>query len=265
MNWGMKNRISRIFNPNTGHMVSLAVDGGYFEGAAKDLRDLGAAINPLWPHADALMITRGGLRAWIPPEMNKPVILRMSGGASALKDLSDETITTSIDEAIRLNASAIACSIFVGAAHEKESIANLARLANEGEAVGMPALAVTEAAEGIERDAHYLGMASRIAVEIGARIVKTYYCADFDEVIAVCGSVPVVMASGEKLEEREALNMAADAMSKGASGVAMGPNIYQSDCPLGMIKAFRAIVHDGVSVQEAFEVYQSNKEFQSFD
>ncbi len=261
MNWGMKNRMSRIFSPKTGHTVMLAVDHGYFQGPTTGLRNLGETINPLWPYADALMITRGGLKTWIPPEMDKPVIIRMSGGTSVLKELSNEIITTTIDDAIRTNASAITCSIFIGAEYEKESIANLARLVNEGEMYGIPVLAVTAVGKEMARDSRYLGLASRIAVEIGTHIVKTYYCENFEEVVQACGDVPVVIAGGKKLPEMDALKMAADAVSKGACGVDMGRNIFQSDCPVGMIKAVRAIVHDGVSVQDAYDIYQSSKEF----
>ncbi len=239
----------------------LAVDHGYFQGPTTGLRNLGDTINPLWPHADALMITRGGLKTWIPPEMDKPVIIRMSGGTSVLKELSNEIITTAVEDAVRTNASAITCSIFIGAEFEKESIGNLARLVNEGEQYGIPVLAVTAVGKEMARDSRYLGLASRIAVEIGTHIVKTYYCDDFEEVVAACGSVPVVIAGGKKLPEMDALHMAANAVSKGARGVDMGRNIFQSDCPVGMIKAVRAIVHDGVSVQDAHDIYQSSKDF----
>jgi len=256
MNWGMKNRISRIINPKTGHCVMLAVDHGYFQGPTTGLRNLGKTVNPLLPYADALMITRGALKNWIPPQMDKPVVLRMSGGQSILKELSNEVITNSIQDAIRINASAITCSVYVGGEYEKESIANLAKLVNEGEEYGIPVLAVTAVGKDMARDARYLGLASRICVEIGAHIIKTYYCDNFNEVVEACGNVPVVIAGGKKVEEKAALQMAADAIKDGAVGVDMGRNIFQSDNPIGMIKAVRAIVHDGKSVEEGFKIYK---------
>jgi putative autoinducer-2 (AI-2) aldolase len=259
MNWGMKNRLSRIINPKTGHCVMLAVDHGYFQGPTTGLRNLGKTVNPLVPYADALMITRGALKNWIPPEMNKPVILRVSGGQSILKELSNEIITTSIQDAIRINASAITCSVYVGGEYEKETIANLAKLVNWGEDYGIPVLAVTAVGKEMARDARYLGLASRVCVETGAHIIKTYYCDDFEKVVEACGKTPVVIAGGKKIEEKDALQMAKNAVDKGAIGVDMGRNIFQSDNPIGMIKAVRAIVHDGSSVEEAFKIYKEEK------
>lgn len=260
MNWGMKNRLSRIISPKTGRCVMLAVDHGYFQGPTTGLRNLGKTVNPLLPYADALMITRGALRNWIPAEMDKPVILRVSGGQSILKELSNEIITTTIEDAIRINASAITCSVFIGGEYEKESIANLSRIVNEGEAYGIPVLAVTAVGKALVRDAKYLGLASRICVEIGAHMVKTYYCdPDFNKVIQACGNVPVVIAGGKKIEERAALKMAKGAVDAGAAGVDMGRNVFQSDNPIGMIKAVRAIVHEGVSVEKAYKIYKSKK------
>ncbi|MDI6606420.1 MAG: 3-hydroxy-5-phosphonooxypentane-2,4-dione thiolase [Candidatus Omnitrophota bacterium] len=258
MDWGMKNRLSRIINPKSGRCVMLAVDHGYFQGPTTGLRDLGKTVNPLLPYADALMITRGALRNWIPPEMDKPVILRVSGGQSILKeDLSGEVITTSICDAIRLGASAITCSVYVGSANEKETIGNLARIVNEGQDYGIPVLAVTAVGKEMVRDARYLGLACRICVEIGAQMVKTYYCENFAEVVEACGNVPVVIAGGKKIEEKKALQMAADAIKAGALGVDMGRNIFQSDNPIGMMRAVRAIVHENASVDEAFKIYKS--------
>lgn len=257
MDWGMKNRLSRIINPKTKRCVMLAVDHGYFQGPTTGLRDLGKTIVPLLPWADALMITRGALRNWIPPEIDKPIILRMSGGTSILKELSNEVITTSVQDAIRINASALTCSVFIGGEFEKQSIANLSQLVDEGEDYGIPVLAVTAVGKEMGRDARYLGLASRICVEIGAHIVKTYYCEqDFAEVVKACGNVPVVIAGGKKIEEKQALEMAKNAIMCGASGVDMGRNIFQSDNPIGMIKAVRAIVHDNASVDDAFVLAQ---------
>ena len=256
MNWGMKNRLSRIINPKTGHCVMLAVDHGFFQGPTTGLRNLGKTVNPLLPYADALMITRGAIRNWIPPEMDKPIILRVSGGTSILKELSNEVITTAIDDAIRINASAITCSVFIGSENEKQSIANLAKIINEGQKYGIPVLAVTAVGKEMARDARYLGLASRICVEIGAQIVKTYFCDDFEKVVEACGNTPVVIAGGKKIEEKAALEMAKNAIDKGATGVDMGRNIFQSENPIGMIKAVRAVVHDNKSVEDALKIYQ---------
>ena len=256
MNWGMKNRLSRIINPKTKHCVMLAVDHGFFQGPTTGLRNLGKTVNPLLPYADALMITRGAIRNWIPPEMDKPIILRVSGGTSILKELSNEVITTAIDDAIRINASAITCSVFIGSENEQQSIANLAKIINEGQKYGIPVLAVTAVGKEMVRDARYLGLASRICVEIGAQIVKTYFCDDFEKVVEACGKTPVVIAGGKKIEEKAALEMAKSAIDKGATGVDMGRNIFQSQNPIGMIKAVRAVVHDNKSVEDALKIYK---------
>jgi len=257
MDWGMKNRLSRIINQKTGHCVMLAVDHGYFQGPTTGLGNLGKTVNPLLPYADALMITRGALRNWIPAEMDKPVVLRVSGGQSILKELSNEIITTSIEDAIRINAAAITCSVYIGGEYEKESIENLSRIVNEGQDYGIPVLAVTAVGKEMVRDAKYLGLACRICVEIGAQMVKTYYCdPGFDRVVEACGNVPVIIAGGKKIEERAALKMAKDALEAGAKGVDMGRNIFQSENPIGMIKAVRSIVQEGASTEEAFKIYK---------
>jgi putative autoinducer-2 (AI-2) aldolase len=256
MNWGMQNRLSRIINPKTGHCVMLAVDHGYFQGPTTGLRNLGKTVTPLLPYADALMITRGALRNWIYPEIENAIVLRVSGGQSILKELSNEIITTSIQDAIRLNASAITCSVFIGGEYEKQSIENLSKIINDGEDYGIPVLAVTAVGKEMVRDSKYLSLASRICVEIGAHMVKTYYCEDFGKVVEACGNVPVVIAGGKKIEEKAALQMASRAVKDGAAGVDMGRNIFQSDNPVGMIKAVRAIVHENKTVDEAFEIYK---------
>src|SRR3989338_1556256 len=253
----MKNRLSRIISPKTGKCVMLAVDHGYFQGPTTGLRDLGKTVNPLLPYADALMITRGALKNWINPDVNIPIVLRVSGGQSVLKELSNEIITTAVEDAIRINASAITCSVYIGGEYEKESIANLSYCVNEGNKYGIPVLAVTAVGKDMVRDARYLGLASRICVEIGAHIVKTYYCEqDFKEVVEGCGNTPVVIAGGKKIAEKEALQMAFNAIKEGAVGVDMGRNIFQSDKPIGMIKAVSAVVHEGKSVEEAYKVYE---------
>ncbi len=235
-----------------GKTVMLAVDHGYFQGPTTGLEDPRDTITPLLPYADSLMLTRGVLRTSVDPEQAVPVVLRASGGTSVLKELSDEGVTTSIEEAIRLNASAVAVSVFVGGEKERQTLLNLSELVNEGERYGIPVLAVTAVGREMERDARYLGLACRIAAELGARIVKTYYCQDFEKVVNGC-PVPVVIAGGKKIPEKDALQLAHDAISHGAAGVDMGRNIFQSSDPVGMIKAVRSIVHEGAGVDDAFK------------
>lgn len=254
MDFGMRNRLSKIIKPKTGKTVMLAVDHGYFQGPTTGLKDLRKTIAPLIPYADCLFITRGMVRNAVDPKSNVAICLRVSGGPSILGELSNEDITTSMEEAIRLNASGVGMSIFVGAKNEDRTIANLGELVNEAERYGMPVLAVTAVGKEMGRDARYLGLACRIAAEIGAHFVKTYYCEDFYKVVEGC-PVPIVMAGGKKIPERDALQMTFNAIKEGASGVDMGRNIFQSDNPVGMIKAIRAVVHKNASVEEAFEIY----------
>jgi putative autoinducer-2 (AI-2) aldolase len=259
MDWGLQNRLSKIISPKTGRTVMLAVDHGYFQGPTTGLQKPGETVKPLIPYADTLMLTRGVLRNCIDPGINKGIVLRVSGGTSILSELSNEGITTSIEEAIRLNAAAITLSIFVGGEYERQTLLALGELANQGNRYGMPVLAVTAVGREMARDARYLSLASRIAAEVGAHFVKTYYCDDFEKVVEGC-PVPIVIAGGKKIPEREALEMAFNAVSKGAVGVDMGRNIFQSDCPIGMIKAVRAVVHKKASVEEGYEIYAKEKE-----
>ena len=252
MDWGVSNRLSRLMKK--GRTVMLAVDHGYFQGPTTGLENPRRTITPLLPYADSLMLTRGVLRTSVDPGETLPVVLRASGGTSILKELSDEGVTTSMEEAIRLNASALAVSIFVGSANEKQTLLNLSSLVNEGERYGMPVLAVTAVGREMERDARYLGLACRMAAELGARLVKTYYCEDFERVVDAC-PVPVIIAGGKKVPEKEALQLAHDAVTKGAVGVDMGRNIFQSSNPVGMIKAVQAMVHGGADVAEALEIF----------
>ena len=254
MGFGMTNRLARIIKPKTGKTVMLAVDHGYFQGPTTGLRDLGKTVSPLIPYADCLFITRGMIRNCIDPRSDVSVCLRVSGGPSILGELSNEDITTSLEEAIRLNAAGVGMSIFVGATNEDRTIANLGRLVNEAERYGIPVLAVTAVGREMARDARYLSLACRIAAEIGAHFVKTYYCEDFYKIAEGC-PIPIVMAGGKKIPEMDALHMTANAIKEGASGVDMGRNIFQSDNPVGMIKAIRAIVHKGATVKEAFAIY----------
>ena len=254
MDFGLKNRLSRIFSPRSGKTVMLAVDHGYFQGPTTGLKDLRKTVTPLISYADCLFITRGMVRNCINPQSDTSICLRVSGGSSILGELSKEDVIVSMEEAIRLNAAAVGMSIFVGAANEDRSIANLGRLVNEAERYGMPVLAVTAVGRDMARDARYLGLACRMAAEIGAHFVKTYYCEDFQKVVAGC-PVPIVIAGGKKIPEMDALKMTENAIREGASGVDMGRNIFQSERPCGMIKAVRAIVHQGATAEQAYDIY----------
>jgi len=258
MDWGMQNRLARIVRPEDGRALMLAVDHGYFLGPTSGLEDARGAIAPLLPHADSIMLTRGVLRTSVDPQSGVPVVLRVSGGSSILRELSNEDVTVSIDDAVRLNVSAMALSIFVGAEFEKQTLVSLARLVDDGERHGIPVLAVTAVGKEMARDARYLGLACRIAAELGAHLVKTYYCEGFEEVVGAC-PVPIIVAGGKKTPEREALQLAFDAVRGGAVGVDMGRNIFQSDSPVGMIRAVRAIVHEGAGVEAAYALYARSK------
>ena len=260
MNWGMKNRMSKIIRPEDNRCVMLAVDHGYFLGPTERLEIPSNTIKPLLSYADSLMLTRGILRTSVNPNTSVPIVLRVSGGSSVIgEDLSNETITTSIEEAIRLNAICLALSIFVGSKYEHQTLSNLAKLVDTGEKYGIPILAVTAVGKEMARDARYLSLACRIAAELGAHIVKTYYCENFEKVIEGC-PVPVIIAGGKKLpKEVDALELAHNAIQHGAAGVDMGRNIWQSDYPVEMIKAVRAIVHENLNVNEAYDILLRGK------
>jgi putative autoinducer-2 (AI-2) aldolase len=254
MNWGLKNRLSKIIKPKTGRTVMLAVDHGYFQGPTTGLKNPKISIEPLLPYADAIMLTRGILRTSINPQTNTPIVLRVSGGSSILKELSNEGLITSMEEAIRLNVSAVATSIFIGGEYEKQTLLNLSKLVDVGERYGIPILAVTAVGKDMNRDSRYLALACRIASELGAHIVKTYYCKDFNNVVNSC-PVPLVIAGGKKIPEKEALQLTNDAIQAGSVGVDMGRNIFQSDAPISMIKAVNSIVHENHSANEAYSLY----------
>ncbi len=255
MDWGMQHRLANIISPITGRAVMLAVDHGYFLGPTSGLEQPRETVAPLLPHADSLMLTRGVLRQCVDPASRIPVVLRVSGGTSILTELSNEEITVSMDDAVRLNVSAVALSIFVGSENERRTLANLAKLVDLGEQYGIPVLAVTAVGKDMARDARYLGLCCRIAAELGARIVKTYYCEGFEEIVASC-PVPIVIAGGKKIEEREALELCDNAVSRGAVGVDMGRNIFQSENPAGMIRAVRQVVHERKTPEEAFRFFK---------
>jgi 3-hydroxy-5-phosphonooxypentane-2,4-dione thiolase len=255
LDWGMQSRLARLFRPATGRTVMLAIDHGYFQGPTTGLERIDLSIVPLLPDADALMTTRGIVRSTIPPATSPPIVLRASGGPSILRELSDEQIAVSMEDAARINAAAVAVQVFIGSEHETQSVHNMTRLVDQGQRYGIPVLAVTAVGRELTRDARYLRLATRICAELGAHVVKTYYCAeDFDTVTAAC-PVPVVMAGGKKLPEREALAMAYRAVTEGAAGVDMGRNIFQSEHPAAMIKAVSAIVHQQAKPHAAYGHY----------
>jgi putative autoinducer-2 (AI-2) aldolase len=236
----------------------LAVDHGYFQGPTTGLENPRKTITPLIPYADSLMLTRGILATSIDHTCEIPIVLRISGGTSILKELSNEGIITSMEEAVRLNAAAVAVSIFVGSEYEKETLLNLSRSVDAGERYGIPVLAVTAVGREMNRDARYLALACRIAAELGAHFVKTYYCEGFRKVVDSC-PVPVVIAGGKKIEERDALQLTYNAIQNGAVGVDMGRNIFQSESPIGMIRAVRAIVHENADVDTAYQIFKESK------
>jgi 3-hydroxy-5-phosphonooxypentane-2,4-dione thiolase len=254
--WGMTHRLARIFRPGTGRTVMLAIDHGYFQGPTTGLERVDLSIVPLLPHADALMVTRGVLRSTIPATHGGGVVIRATGGPSVLNDLSNERIAIDVEDAARMNVDAMAAQVFVGAAHETQSIENMTKLVDAGYRYGIPVLGVTAVGKDLARDARYLGLATRICAELGAQFVKTYYVAEgFERVTAGC-PVPIVMAGGKKLPEREALEMAYRAVQEGAAGVDMGRNIFQSDAPAAMLQAVATIVHDDTGPAEAYELFQ---------
>ena len=257
LDWGMKNRLARVFNPASGRTVMLAVDHGYFQGPTTGLERIDLSIVPLLPACDALFCTRGILRAVIPAECSKPMVLRASGGPSILKELSDEQIAMDMEDAIRLNAAGVGIQVFIGGEFETRSVHNMTKLVDAGLRYGIPVMGVTAVGTNMVRDAQYLRLACRIIAELGAQYVKTYYVSEgFETVTAAC-PVPIVMAGGKKLPERDALTMAYNAIQQGAAGVDMGRNIFQSDSPMAMIAAVHAIVHKKLTPTEGFEMYKS--------
>ena len=260
LDWGKKNRLSNIFNPKTNHTVMLAIDHGYFLGPTAGLERIDVTIVPLLEYADTLMCTRGVLRSTIPPTFTKGVVLRASGGPSILKELSNEEIAVDIEDAIRLNVSALAVQVFIGGEYETRSIHNMTRLVDMGNRYGIPVLGVTAVGKQMVRDAKYMRLATRICAELGASYVKTYYVQEGFETVTASCPVPIVIAGGKKIPELDALKMAYNAIQQGAYGVDMGRNIFQSDAPVAMIKAVRKVVHNNFSPKEAYEYYLSLKE-----
>ncbi len=254
--WGMKNRMSHIFDPDTGKTVMLAIDHGYFQGPTTGLERVDVTILPLLPYSDTLMLTRGILRSIIPPTYPNGIVLRASGGPSILKELSNEQIAMDIEDAIRLNAAAVAVQVFIGGEYETQSVHNMTRLVDMGQRYGIAVLGVTAVGKDLVRDAKYMRLACRICAELGATYVKTYYVEpDFDTVTASC-PVPIVIAGGKKIPEFDALKMAYNAIEQGACGVDMGRNIFQAQDPIAMIQSVRMIVHRNAKPEQAYEFYK---------
>src|SRR5215510_1205189 len=260
LDWGMKNRLARVFDPNTGRTVMLAVDHGYFQGPTTGLERIDLSIVPLLPLCDALFCTRGILRSLIPAASPKPMVLRASGGPSILRtELSDEQIAMDMDDAVRLNAAGVGIQVFIGGEHETRSVHNMTKLVDAGLRVGMPVMGITAVGKDMVRDAKYFRLACRIIAELGAHYVKTYYVSDGFETVTASCPVPIVMAGGKKLPELDALTMAYNAIQEGAAGVDMGRNIFQSDAPKAMIAAVNAVVHQNLKPADGLEMYQSLK------
>jgi putative autoinducer-2 (AI-2) aldolase len=255
LDWGMKNRFARIFQPGSGKTVMLAIDHGYFQGPTTGLERVDISIRPLLPYADTLMLTRGILRSVIPPTFGRGIVLRATGGPSILKELSNEQIAVDIEDALRLNVSALAVQVFIGGECETQSVHNMTRLVNIGNRYGVPTLAVTAVGRDMVRDARYMRLACRICAELGATYVKTYYVPEGFETVTASCPVPIVIAGGKKLPELEALQMAYDAVQQGALGVDMGRNIFQAASPVRMIQAVRKVVHEGETPGHAHEFY----------
>jgi len=259
LDWGIQNRLSRIFNPASGRTVMLAIDHGYFQGPTTGLERVDISIVPLIPRADALMLTRGILRTSIPSSCSNGIVLRASGGPSILKELSNEQIAVDMEDALRLNASAVAVQVYIGGEFETQTIHNLTRLVDQGNRFGVAVLGVTAVGKNMTRDAKYIRLACRICAELGAHVVKTYYVPEGFETVTASCPVPVVMAGGKKLPEADALTMAYRATQEGAAGVDMGRNIFQSEAPSAMIQAIRKVVHESEKPQQAYDFYLTLK------
>ena len=262
LDWGMKNRLGRIFNPKSGRTVMLAIDHGYFQGPTTGLERIDLNIMPLVPYADTLMLTRGILRTIVSPSISQSIVMRVSGGTSILKELSNEEIAVDIEDSIRMNVCAMAVQVFIGGEYERQSIINMTKMVDQGTRYGIPTLAVTAVGKDMARDARYFRLATRICAELGAHYVKSYYIEEGFETVTASCPVPIVMAGGKKIPEKDALTMAYNAVQQGASGVDMGRNIFQSESPVAMIQAVKAIVHENETPDKAFELYNTLKQAQ---
>ena len=259
LDWGMQNRLARIFRRESGRTVMLAIDHGYFQGPTTGLERVDVNIVPLLPYTDALMLTRGVLRTTIPSSYPRGIVLRASGGPSILKELSNELLAVGIEDAIRLGVSALAVQVYIGGEFETQSVHNMTRLVDLGNRYGIPVLGVTAVGKNLVRDARYLGLACRICAELGAHVVKTYYCPEGFETVTASCPVPIIMAGGKKLPELDALTMAHRAVSEGAAGVDMGRNIFQSEHPIAMLKAVGRVVHDRLAPAAAYEFFREER------
>ena len=255
LDWGMKSRLAQIFSPQSGNTVMLAFDHGYIMGPTSGLERMDLTIVPLIEHADCIMCTRGALRSIVPPSCGKPLSLRFSAGSTILTSLNDECIMD-IEEAIRVNATILAVMVAIGDQKmEAHTIRTLTKTIDLGTRYSIPTMGVTAVGKELVRDARYLGMASRVCAENGAHVIKTYYCdKDFEQVVNSV-PVPIVIAGGKKLPERDALEMAYRAINDGAAGVDMGRNIFQAEYPTAMIQAVREVVHNGAKPDQAFKMY----------
>ncbi len=262
LDWGMKNRLGRIFNPKSGRTVMLAIDHGYFQGPTTGLERIDLNILPLVPYADTLMLTRGILRTIVPPSISQSIVMRVSGGTSILKELSNEEIAVDIEDSIRMNVCAMAVQVFIGGEYERQSIINMTKMVDQGTRYGIPTLAVTAVGKEMARDARYFRLATRICAELGAHYVKSYYIEEGFETVTASCPVPIVMAGGKKMPEKDALTMAYNAVQQGAAGVDMGRNIFQSESPVAMIQAVKAVVHENETPEKAFELYNTLKQEQ---
>ncbi|CAN5688510.1 3-hydroxy-5-phosphonooxypentane-2,4-dione thiolase [soil metagenome] len=279
--WGLKNRLSQVFNPKDGRTVMLAFDHGYFQGPTSGLERIDQTILPLEPYADCLMLTRGIQRSVIPASTRKAIALRASGGTSMIspfeewegefdgkkakfgrpgfEPLSNESTALNIEEAIRLNASILAVQVFIGSAYERQSLKNLTDLVDAASRYGIAVMGVTAVGRAMARNAQYFRLATRIMAELGANVVKCYYTEEEFETVTSCCPVPIVIAGGKKLPELDALQMCHNAIQQGASGVDMGRNIFQSDAPISMMRSVQALVHGGLSADQAYQMYQELK------
>ena len=259
LDWGMKNRLARIFNPDSGRTVMFAIDHGYFQGPTTGLERIDLTIVPLMYYADAIMLTRGILRTTVPPSLTKPIVMRCSGGPSILKELSNEELAVDIEDAIRMNVSAVTLQVFIGGEYETRSVHNMTRLVDMGLRYGIPTMAVTAVGKDMVRDARYFRLACRICAELGAQFVKTYYIEEGFETVTSSCPVPIVMAGGKKIPVLDALTMAYRAIQQGAAGVDMGRNIFQSEAPTAMIQAIHKVVHEDLKPKEALDLYETLK------
>ncbi len=259
LDWGMKNRLSRIFNPATGRTVMFAIDHGYFQGPTTGLERIDLTIVPLMYYADAIMLTRGILRTTVPPTLTKPIVMRCSGGPSILKELSNEELAVDIEDAIRMNVAAITLQVFIGGEFETRSVHNMTRLVDMGLRYGIPTMAVTAVGKDMVRDAKYFRLACRMCAELGAQIIKTYYVPEGFETVTASCPVPIVMAGGKKIPVIDALTMAYNAIQQGASGVDMGRNIFQADAPKAMMQVIGKVVHEDMKPADAYELYETLK------